>query len=36
MPTHGCARASDINDREFKAETEAIALCKLFLALQED
>jgi len=36
MPTQQCARASDINDREFKGETEAITLCKLFLAIQEN
>ena len=39
MPTHEpCerARASDINDREFRCESEAIAMCKLFLSIQEN
>lgn len=33
MSKSNLARANDINDREVKAETEAIALCKLLLRL---
>lgn len=36
MPSQNCARAHDIDDREFKGKTESIAMCKLFLALQEN
>jgi hypothetical protein len=33
MPSLNLARADDVNAFEVRAETEAIALCKLFLAL---
>jgi hypothetical protein len=36
MSKSNLARANDINDREVKAETEAIALCKLLLELTPD